>query len=106
MDKDRVKGTVDEVVGSTKRQFGKLTGNTGTQVEGAAQQLKGKVENAVGKLKDAGRNAQANYKASQEREAALAADLMASLMLPSLSTRPFFTACSPVHTRPWPMLLI
>ena len=66
MDKDRVKGTVDEVVGSTKRQFGKLTGNTGTQVEGAAQQLKGKVENAVGKLKDAGRNAQANYKASQQ----------------------------------------
>jgi uncharacterized protein YjbJ (UPF0337 family) len=66
MDKDRVKGTVDEVVGSTKRHIGNMTGNTGTQVEGAAQQLKGKVENAVGKLKDAGRNAQANFKASQE----------------------------------------
>ena len=66
MDKNRVKGTVDEIVGSTKRHIGNMTGNTGTQVEGAAQQLKGKVENAVGKLKDAGRNAQANFNAAQE----------------------------------------
>lgn len=53
MDKNRVKGTIDEVVGGAKRQVGKLTGNTGTQVEGAVQQLKGKVENAWGKAKDA-----------------------------------------------------
>jgi uncharacterized protein YjbJ (UPF0337 family) len=66
MDKDRVKGTIDEVVGSAKRHVGNLTGNTGTQIEGAAQQLKGKVENAVGKLKDAGRDAQANSNASHE----------------------------------------
>jgi uncharacterized protein YjbJ (UPF0337 family) len=57
MDKNRVKGTIDEVVGNAKRQVGKLTGNTGTQVEGAAQQLKGKVENAWGKTKDAVRDA-------------------------------------------------
>jgi hypothetical protein len=43
-----------------------LTGNTGTQIEGAAQQLKGKVENAVGKLKDAGRDARDNFNASQQ----------------------------------------
>jgi uncharacterized protein YjbJ (UPF0337 family) len=66
MDKDRVKGTIDEVVGNAKRHIGNLTGNTGTQVEGAVQQLKGKVENTVGKLKDAARDAQANFNASQE----------------------------------------
>jgi uncharacterized protein YjbJ (UPF0337 family) len=46
MDKNRLKGTIDEMVGSAKRHVGKVTGNTGTQVEGAVQQLKGKVENA------------------------------------------------------------
>jgi len=54
MDKDRVQGTIDELVGSTKRQVGELTGNPFTQVEGAAQQIKGKIENAIGELKDAG----------------------------------------------------
>jgi hypothetical protein len=33
-----------------------LTGNTRTQVEGAAQQIKGKVEKTIGELKDAGRD--------------------------------------------------
>jgi len=60
MDKNRVKGTIDEVVGNAKRQVGKLTGNTGTQVEGAVQQVKGKVENAWGKTKDAVRDANNN----------------------------------------------
>ena len=57
MDKDRVKGTFDEVVGSAKRHVGKLTGNTEIQIEGAVQQIKGKIENVVGKLNDAGRDA-------------------------------------------------
>jgi uncharacterized protein YjbJ (UPF0337 family) len=57
MDKLRVKGAIDQVVGSAKRHAGNLTGNTGTEVKGAVQQVKGKVETAVGKLKDAGRDA-------------------------------------------------
>ena len=57
MDKLRVKGAIDEVVGSAKRHAGNLTGNTGIQARGAVQQVKGKVETAVGKLKDAGRDA-------------------------------------------------
>jgi uncharacterized protein YjbJ (UPF0337 family) len=57
MNKNRVKGTIDEVVGSAKRKAGKLTGNTRLQVEGAAQQVKGTVENAWGKAKDAARQA-------------------------------------------------
>ena len=64
MDKDRVKGTINDVVGSAKRHIGNLTGDTGTQVEGAVQQVKGKIQNTWGKAKDAARDAQANLKAS------------------------------------------
>ena len=53
MDKNRVKGTIDEVVGSTKRKAGEWTGDTKLQVEGIAQQVKGKLENTWGKVKDA-----------------------------------------------------
>ncbi len=66
MDKQRVNGAIDEVVGNAKRQIGGLTGNTGTQISGAAQQIKGKVETAVGKLKDAGRDAHDKAVAQQQ----------------------------------------
>jgi uncharacterized protein YjbJ (UPF0337 family) len=65
MDKGRVKGTIDEVVGGAKRKVGNLTGDTSTEVKGAAQQIKGKVENAVGKLKDAGRGVKDDAVASK-----------------------------------------
>ena len=48
MDKDRVKGAVDDAVGRAKRQVGEWTGDTRTQAEGAAQQIKGKTEKVVG----------------------------------------------------------
>jgi uncharacterized protein YjbJ (UPF0337 family) len=57
MDKQRVNGAIDEVVGSTKRHIGNLTGDTRTEVEGAVQQVKGKVETTVGKIKDGARDA-------------------------------------------------
>jgi uncharacterized protein YjbJ (UPF0337 family) len=60
MDKNRVKGTIDKVVGSAKRHVGGLTGNTRTKVEGAVQQVKGRVENSLGKAKDAARAAKGN----------------------------------------------
>jgi uncharacterized protein YjbJ (UPF0337 family) len=60
MDQGRITGAIDEAVGSAKRNIGKLTGDTGTEVEGAAQQVKGKVETAVGKLTDAALEVQAN----------------------------------------------
>ena len=53
MNKDRLKGTLDEAVGGVKRKAGELTGDTRLQVEGMVQQVKGKVENAWGKAKDA-----------------------------------------------------
>jgi uncharacterized protein YjbJ (UPF0337 family) len=58
MDKDRVKGTIDDAAGRAKRQIGEWTGDTQTQVEGAAQQVKGKAEKAWGNVKDAARDAQ------------------------------------------------
>ncbi|MGD0546251.1 MAG: CsbD family protein [Terracidiphilus sp.] len=53
MNRDRVKGMIDEVAGCAKRKAGELTDNTRLQVEGAAQQVKGKAEGAWGKAKDA-----------------------------------------------------
>ena len=52
MNKDHVKGTIDEVIGSAKRRAGELTDNSQLQVEGMVRQVKGKVENAWGKAKD------------------------------------------------------
>jgi uncharacterized protein YjbJ (UPF0337 family) len=52
MNQDRVKGTIDEAMGIAKRKAGKLTGNRRLQVEGVTQQAKGKIENALGKVKD------------------------------------------------------
>jgi len=57
VNKDQVKGTIDEVTGSAKRKAGALTGNTKLEVEGMVQQAKGKVENAWGKTKNAVRDA-------------------------------------------------
>jgi uncharacterized protein YjbJ (UPF0337 family) len=70
MDKDRVKGTIDEVVGNAKRHVGKLTGNTEIQIEGAVQQIKGKIENVVGKLKDAERDAEDQIVTAREAQEA------------------------------------
>ncbi len=67
MDKDRVKGAVNDAAGRVKRQAGEWTGDTNTQVEGAAQQAKGKLQKAWGNMKDAARDAR--DEAEREREA-------------------------------------
>jgi uncharacterized protein YjbJ (UPF0337 family) len=53
VDKDRVKGSAKQVGGKAKEWTGKLTGDTKTESEGKADQVKGKVQNTVGGLKDA-----------------------------------------------------
>jgi uncharacterized protein YjbJ (UPF0337 family) len=70
MDKDRVKGTMDDATGRIKRQVGEWTGDTNAQVEGAAQQIKGKTEKAVGQVKDAARdmNEKREKRTDQEHE--------------------------------------
>ena len=57
MNSDNIKGTIDDAAGRAKRQVGEWTGDTQTQAEGAGQQVKGKVEKAVGNVKDAFNNA-------------------------------------------------
>ena len=52
MDKNRVKGTGKQVSGSIKEAVGKITGDTETEAEGAAQRTAGKAQNAVGGAKD------------------------------------------------------
>lgn len=57
MDKDRVKGKVEDIGGRIERQAGEWTGDKKAQAEGTKHQIKGKARNAVGKIKDAGREA-------------------------------------------------
>ena len=52
MDKDRIKGSVDQAKGNVKEVAGKAVGDQKLETEGKADQLKGKVENAVGSMKD------------------------------------------------------
>jgi uncharacterized protein YjbJ (UPF0337 family) len=57
MDHDRIKGMADQAKGSVKDATGKVTGDAKLQAEGKSDKLKGKVENAVGGAKDAVREA-------------------------------------------------
>jgi uncharacterized protein YjbJ (UPF0337 family) len=68
MDKDRVKGAVNDAAGRVKRQVGEWTGDTEAQVEGSMQQAKGKAQKAWGNVKDAARDANANATHEQQRE--------------------------------------
>jgi len=53
MNKDRVKGSFDEVAGGAKRKAGELTDNPKLQLKGMVQQAKGKAEGVFGKTTDA-----------------------------------------------------
>lgn len=65
MDNDRIKGKMDEVAGKAKSKLGEMTGDSETQAEGMGQQIKGKVQNTVGKVKDEFR---ASREENRERE--------------------------------------
>jgi uncharacterized protein YjbJ (UPF0337 family) len=62
MNKEQVKGTIDDVAGRAKRQVGEWTGDTKAQMEGFGQQVKGKAEKALGTAKDAVREGQKQVK--------------------------------------------
>jgi uncharacterized protein YjbJ (UPF0337 family) len=50
---DKLKGAANQVVGSVKQAAGHAVGNPNLEVEGAAQKLKGKGQEAVGDAKAA-----------------------------------------------------
>ena len=57
MDKDRIEGSATQTKGSLKEAAGKVTGDEKLKSEGAADKAAGKVQNAVGGVKDAVRDA-------------------------------------------------
>ena len=52
VDEDRVEGSAKNIGGKVKEGVGKLTGDEKLKREGQLDQVKGKVENAVGGMKD------------------------------------------------------
>ena len=52
MDKDRIAGSAKQVKGAVKEAVGKAVGDTKLESEGKADKIEGKVQNAVGGLKD------------------------------------------------------
>lgn len=57
MDEDRIEGVGHQVKGAIKEGVGKVTGDTKTEAEGKAEKAAGKVQNAVGGMKDSAREA-------------------------------------------------
>jgi uncharacterized protein YjbJ (UPF0337 family) len=53
MDKDRVVGSAKQIKGAVKEVVGKAVGDTKLESEGKADKIEGKVQNAIGGLKDA-----------------------------------------------------
>jgi uncharacterized protein YjbJ (UPF0337 family) len=52
MDKDRIAGSAKQVKGAVKEVVGKAVGDTKLESEGKADKIEGKVQNAIGGLKD------------------------------------------------------
>ena len=53
MDKDRIAGAAKEIKGSIKETIGKAVGDAKLRSDGKAEKVEGKVQNAIGGLKDA-----------------------------------------------------
>jgi uncharacterized protein YjbJ (UPF0337 family) len=53
MDKDRIKGSAEQAKGAIKETAGKVIGDAKLESEGKADKAAGKIQNAVGGLKDA-----------------------------------------------------
>jgi uncharacterized protein YjbJ (UPF0337 family) len=53
MNKDRIEGSADQAKGKVKEIAGKVTGDTKLESEGKAQKIAGKVQNTIGGMKDA-----------------------------------------------------
>jgi uncharacterized protein YjbJ (UPF0337 family) len=52
MDKDRVEGAATRFSGKAKETAGRVTGDQKLRSEGMVDQIKGKIQNAIGGLKD------------------------------------------------------
>jgi uncharacterized protein YjbJ (UPF0337 family) len=57
MDKEHVKGAVDNVKGKTEEGVGHAVGNKNLEIKGKVDQIKGAAHKAAGDAKDAGKEA-------------------------------------------------
>ncbi|MGA3403110.1 MAG: CsbD family protein [Acetobacteraceae bacterium] len=57
MDKDRIAGAAKQAKGAVKEVAGKALGDSKLVAEGKSDKVEGKIQNAVGGLKDAVRDA-------------------------------------------------
>jgi uncharacterized protein YjbJ (UPF0337 family) len=57
MDDNRIVGSAKEIKGAAKEGIGKATGDTKLQADGKADKVEGKVQNAIGGVNDAARDA-------------------------------------------------
>jgi uncharacterized protein YjbJ (UPF0337 family) len=53
VDKDRIKGSAEQIKGTVKEAVGKVLGDKKLETEGTTDKAAGKVQNAIGGLKDA-----------------------------------------------------
>ena len=53
MNKNRIKGSAEQAKGTVKEVVGNVTGDSKLENEGRADQVAGKVQNTVGGIKDA-----------------------------------------------------
>lgn len=53
MDKDRIEGTAKQAKGAVKEAAGKILGDAKLTAEGKSDKIEGKIQNAVGGIKDA-----------------------------------------------------
>ena len=52
MDKGRIKGSAQQAKGVVKEVIGKVTGDAKLEAEGKSEKVAGKIQNAVGGIKD------------------------------------------------------
>jgi uncharacterized protein YjbJ (UPF0337 family) len=52
MDKDRIAGAAKQAKGAVEETLGKLSGDAKLEAQGKADKLAGKIQNAVGGVKD------------------------------------------------------
>ena len=52
MDKDRIEGAAKQVLGTVKQAIGKVVGDAKLVTDGQADQTAGKIQNAIGGLRD------------------------------------------------------
>jgi len=57
MNRDRVEGSFEQAKGKVKEVAGKATGDVKLEAEGKAQKAAGKIQNTVGGMKDAAKEA-------------------------------------------------